>query len=66
VARGHSDRSQMLRALDRALEQLRRHYSFLTVPELLRQGPPVRVNWYEKTPPEIEPALRRQVAALRQ
>jgi peptidoglycan/xylan/chitin deacetylase (PgdA/CDA1 family) len=63
---GHTDRTQMLRALNRALEQLKNHYDFVTVPELLRQGPADRVNWYEKSPPELRPALCQQVLALRQ
>jgi peptidoglycan/xylan/chitin deacetylase (PgdA/CDA1 family) len=62
---GQRDRRQMLRALERTLEQLRHQYSFVTIPELLRQGPPVRINWYEKSPPELQPALRRQLLAPR-
>jgi peptidoglycan/xylan/chitin deacetylase (PgdA/CDA1 family) len=59
---GHHDRSEMLRALDAMLARLKHNYEFLTIPELLRCGPPVRMNWYEKSPPELEPALRAHMA----
>jgi peptidoglycan/xylan/chitin deacetylase (PgdA/CDA1 family) len=62
---GHHDRSRMLSALDQALAQLEQRYDFVTIPEMLRQGAPVRINWYEKSPPEIEIALRRHVLAQR-
>jgi peptidoglycan/xylan/chitin deacetylase (PgdA/CDA1 family) len=63
---GHLDRTQMLRALDQTLAKLKHQYYFVTVPELLQQGPPVRVNWYEKSPPELELSLRQHVLAQRQ
>ena len=56
---GHEDRSQMLRALDRILTRLKNRFDFITVPELLRHGPAVRVNWYLNSPPELEIALRQ-------
>ncbi|MGH7929793.1 MAG: polysaccharide deacetylase family protein, partial [Candidatus Binatia bacterium] len=61
VPNGHHDRRQMLSALDQALARLKHQYKFVTVPELLRQGPPVRVNWYDKSPPDLEFALRQHV-----
>ncbi len=63
---GHHDRTQMLRALDQTLAQLKHQYDFVTVPELLSKGRPVRVNWYKKSPLEIEHALRQQVLMQRQ
>lgn len=58
---GQLDRRPMLAALDRALAELRRHYNFVTIPELLLQGSPVRANWYNPCPPELETALRRHI-----
>jgi len=49
----------MLRALDRILTRLKKRFDFITVPELLRHGPAVRVNWYLNSPPELEIALRQ-------
>ena len=62
LPQGQLDRRPMLAALDRALAELRRRYSFVTVPELLLQGIPVRANWYNPCPPELEPALRRHIS----
>ena len=59
---GQLDRRPMLAALDRALAELRRRYEFVTIPELMQQGSPVRANWYNPCPPELEPALRRHIA----
>jgi len=62
LPQGQLDRRPMLAALDRALAELRRRYSFVTVPELLLHGTPVRANWYNPCPPELEPALRRHIS----
>ena len=52
------DRRPMLHALDDALEQLQARFRFMTVPELLRQGRPIRENWYRQGPQAIQPALQ--------
>jgi peptidoglycan/xylan/chitin deacetylase (PgdA/CDA1 family) len=59
------DRRPMLRALDSALERLSELFRFVTVPELLREGRPVRENWYQRGLPEMEPALQRCVIEQR-
>jgi peptidoglycan/xylan/chitin deacetylase (PgdA/CDA1 family) len=61
LPQGQLDRRPMLAALDRALAELRRRYDFVTIPELLLHGTPVRANWYNPCPPELEPALRRHI-----
>lgn len=42
------DRFAMIAALDNYLERVRTRFEFLTVPELLQRGSPVRVNWIRK------------------
>jgi peptidoglycan/xylan/chitin deacetylase (PgdA/CDA1 family) len=41
----NEDRSQMLAALEMFLEDSRGRFRFVTIPELLRKGRPVRVVW---------------------
>ena len=53
------DRKPMLRALERALDRLQGQYQFVTVPELLRWGKPLRENWYQRGLAEMQPALRQ-------
>lgn len=62
---GAPDRQPMLAALDLALKELRRRFSFVTVPELLATGKAVRVPWCDPCPPALEPALRREIAKTR-
>jgi peptidoglycan-N-acetylglucosamine deacetylase len=52
------DRRPMLRALDQALGELRDQFRFVTVPELLRQGSPIRENWFQKGPQTMQPMLQ--------
>jgi hypothetical protein len=42
----HADRSAMLGALQILLNTYSGEYSFVTIPELLRAGTPVRESWY--------------------
>jgi peptidoglycan/xylan/chitin deacetylase (PgdA/CDA1 family) len=60
------DRKPMLRALDDALERLQRRFRFVTVPELLRLGRPLRENWYRQGQEDMRPALQRYLAEQRQ
>jgi peptidoglycan/xylan/chitin deacetylase (PgdA/CDA1 family) len=60
------DRTPMLRALDDALGRLQRRYRFITVPELLRLGRPLRQNWYRRAEEEMQPALRRHLMEHRE
>ena len=46
------NREQLLLAVDRFLSQHKETYKFLTVPELLKTGRPVRSNWYPKGDPK--------------
>jgi peptidoglycan/xylan/chitin deacetylase (PgdA/CDA1 family) len=55
------DRKPMLRALDEFLERLQKRFQFVTVPELLQHGRPVRESWYREAPEELHPALERQL-----
>lgn len=59
LANGQPDRRPMLAALQAALERLQTRLEFVTVPELLRQGRPVRDSWYSRGPAELRPALER-------
>lgn len=43
---GASDRDAVLEAVDMVLERLNHKFRFVTVPELLRHGRPVRQDWY--------------------
>jgi peptidoglycan/xylan/chitin deacetylase (PgdA/CDA1 family) len=65
LPQGNYDRSQMLSALDQTLASLKHQYQFVTIPELLRHGPAVRVNWYEKGPPAMQHTLQEQIAEQR-
>lgn len=60
------DRRPMLRALDDALERLQQRFRFVTVPELLRLGQPLRENWYLQGQEEMQPALQRYLLEQRQ
>ena len=51
------DRKPMLEALEHALEQLQERFCFVTVPELLRVGKPIREHWYSRGVEEMRPAL---------
>jgi peptidoglycan-N-acetylglucosamine deacetylase len=55
------DREPMLRALDESLRRLQNRFQFVTVPELLQCGRPVRESWYRQGPEELQPVLRRQL-----
>lgn len=59
------DRKPMLAALDHALEQLQERFSFVTVPELLRIGKPMREHWYRRGMAEMRPGLERHLMAQR-
>ena len=59
------DRKPMLVALDHALEQLRESFSFVTVPELLRMGRPIREQWYRRELANMRPALERHLMEQR-
>jgi peptidoglycan-N-acetylglucosamine deacetylase len=53
------DREPMLRALDESLKRLQNRFQFVTVPELLQYGRPVRESWYQQGPEELQPVLER-------
>jgi peptidoglycan/xylan/chitin deacetylase (PgdA/CDA1 family) len=55
------DRKPMLRALDESLKRLQNRFQFVTVPELLQYGRPVRESWYRQGPEELQPVLERQL-----
>jgi peptidoglycan/xylan/chitin deacetylase (PgdA/CDA1 family) len=55
------DRKPMLRALDETLDRLQNRFQFVTVPELLQCGPPIRESWYQQGPEELQPVLERQL-----
>jgi hypothetical protein len=55
------DRKPMLRALDESLKRLQDRFQFVTVPELLQYGRPVRESWYRQGPEELQPVLERQL-----
>lgn len=44
----YADREPMLKTVDSLLEELSGRFSFVTVPELLRQGRPLRKKWFKK------------------
>lgn len=44
---GASNRRPLIKAVDHLLEKLGSRYQFVTVPELMRRGRPVRVNWFK-------------------
>ena len=44
----YMDREPTLTAVNILLERLSNHFRFVTVPELLRYGPPQKHNWYRK------------------
>jgi peptidoglycan/xylan/chitin deacetylase (PgdA/CDA1 family) len=59
------DRKPMLKALEHALKQLQERYSFVTVPELLRIGRPMREYWYRRGSADMRPALERHLMEQR-
>lgn len=59
------DRKPMLAALEHALEQLQERFSFVTVPELLRTGRPIREEWYRHGLADMQPALERHLTEQR-
>ena len=59
------DRKPMLAALDRALEQLQENFVFVTIPELLRTGRPIRQQWYRRGLADAQPALERHLMEQR-
>jgi hypothetical protein len=59
------DRKPMLVALEHALEQLQERFSFVTVPELLRTGRPIREEWYRRGLADMQPALERHLTEQR-
>jgi peptidoglycan-N-acetylglucosamine deacetylase len=61
LAAAQFDRKPMLRALDETLERLQNRFQFVTVPELLQHGSPVRESWYRQGPEELQPVLVRQL-----
>jgi peptidoglycan/xylan/chitin deacetylase (PgdA/CDA1 family) len=60
------DREPMLRALDECLKRLQNRFQFVTVPELLQYGRPVRESWYQRGPEEVQPVLERHLIEQRQ
>ena len=52
-------------ALEHALEALQQHFSFVTVPELLRMGRPIREEWYRHGLADMQPALERHLTEQR-
>jgi len=44
----YADREPMLNTVDSLLRELSGRFSFVTVPELLREGRPLRKKWYKK------------------
>ena len=59
------ERQAMLAALDQVLEILQDRFSFVTVPELLRSGRPVREHWYRGGSASMRPALERHLMETR-
>lgn len=59
------DRKPMLMALDHALEQLQERFSFVSVPELLRTGKPMREQWYGRGLLDMRPVLERHLMEQR-
>jgi peptidoglycan/xylan/chitin deacetylase (PgdA/CDA1 family) len=60
-----ADRRPMLRALDSALDRLQERFLFVTVPDLLRQGPAVREAWQSRGSADMRPALEQHVLEQR-
>jgi peptidoglycan/xylan/chitin deacetylase (PgdA/CDA1 family) len=59
------DRKPMLTALDNALEQMQERFSFVTIPDLLRMGTPLREQWYRRGLADMRPALERHLREQR-
>lgn len=54
----YTDREPMLNAVDLLLSELRGRFSFVTVPELLRAGRPLRKKWFKKCTPDFLNGLK--------
>lgn len=48
----YADREATLKAVELLLEQMSSRFRFVTVPELLQRGHPLRRNWYKQGDPE--------------
>lgn len=59
------DRSPSLEAVEKMLSALGSRYQFVTVPELLRRGTPVRVNWFMKPDVDFLNRLKRRTGIPR-
>jgi peptidoglycan-N-acetylglucosamine deacetylase len=65
VPAAQHDRKPMLAALDSSLEQLQERFRFVTVPELLRMGSPIREEWHRRGLADMQPALERHLTEQR-
>jgi peptidoglycan/xylan/chitin deacetylase (PgdA/CDA1 family) len=65
LAGAETDRRPMLRALDSALDRLQERFLFVTVPDLLRQGPVVREIWESRGSAEMRVALEQHALGQR-
>jgi peptidoglycan-N-acetylglucosamine deacetylase len=54
----YADREPMLNAVDSLLRELRGRFNFVTVPELLREGRPLRKKWFKKCAPDFLNGLK--------
>lgn len=59
------DREPMLKAVDMLLNELSGRLSFMTVPELLRQGRPQRQYWHKQTDIDVLNGLKGQYGEVR-
>ena len=59
------DREPMLNAVDTLLQELSGRFSFMTVPELLRQGRPQRRYWHKQTDIDFLNGLKGQYGDVR-
>ena len=53
------DRKPMIEGLRRALERIGKRFQFLTIPELLLHGTPIRRNWYAKPDEKMLASLKK-------
>ena len=54
----YADRTPMLNMVDALLRELSGRFSFVTVPELLRNGRPLRKKWFKKCAPDFLNGLK--------
>jgi peptidoglycan-N-acetylglucosamine deacetylase len=54
----YTDRAMMLDMVDALLRELSGRFSFVTVPELLRKGRPLRKRWFKKCAPDFLNGLK--------